>query len=63
MRTSSGPAPSFAAYTLVCTALSDSRRNGLVRIMVTDTTHPGKLLFRYSVRRSPMPPPSPARRC
>lgn len=45
MQTCSCPAPAFSGYTLVCTALSNSGRSGLVHHLVTDTTGPTE--FRY----------------
>lgn len=52
MQTCSNPAPIFAAYSLVCTALTDDRRSGMVHHVVSDTTAPGSLQFRYHMRQT-----------
>lgn len=47
MQTCSSPAPAFAAYTVVCTALSGNRRSGMVHHVVSDSTGPSSLRIRY----------------
>lgn len=47
MQTCSSPTPAFAAYSLVCTALSERGQQGLVHYLVSDTTGPARFRFSY----------------
>lgn len=44
---SSGPAPRFGSYTLVCTALAKHARGGMAPRWTASTSSPWPLAFRY----------------
>ncbi|MBS1936458.1 MAG: hypothetical protein JSS84_01425 [Bacteroidetes bacterium] len=54
---SSGPAPRFGSYTLVCTALAKHGRGGMAPRWTASTSGPQHLAYRYRAVRAAIKPP------
>lgn len=53
MQSRTGSTPTFRAYSIVCTALSEQPRQGMVHRLVTHTTHPLESEVHFVLRPSP----------
>ena len=53
MRSSTGSRPTFTAYSIVCTALSEQPPQGMVHRLVTHTTHLVPIEVHYLLLSTP----------